>query len=388
MKKQQLALSSAGLLLLSTGVISEDSMIAGAMSQRKPCEFANSAKKEVGEENIHDQWQGKSAPYLKKSGWITSVDFLYWRADEEGTEYVTQFSSTDVISNSNSKISKPTIKWEPGFKLGIGYTFGSQDFWDLFFRWTYLNSHQTNSHSGEGIQDQSGDGIVDTLQPWWVPALVGQFAKDASVAWDLRYNVFDLELGRDYFVSRTLSLRPHVGLRGAAIFQNYHAKYTGILVPENEDPAILFPSGYKTTNDFGGIGVRAGTKLQWNFTRHWAIVGSFSGSLLYGHFDIKNSMTGISSDHSVLSKTEQELSKIAPNLEASLGFAWDLFFGQNRHVSLMLAYEFSEWFSQNQMNNAAIYDNSLNNQKGVTTRINSQGDLSLQGGTLELRFDY
>lgn len=350
MKKKPLALSVAGLTLLSTGLIPDlDGQIAGASSPKKGkvCETANHVLTEVGEQNIHGQWQGKSGPYLHKGGWEVEADFIYWRADEDNLEYA---------QTVGSKFHRPGNKWDPGFKLGIGYTSKGQDFWDVFFRWTWFHSKQNSSASG-------------TLLPWWQPSLTGATATTASADWTLRYNTLDLEVGRSYFISKTIGLRPTAGLRGAMINQNYKVNYTGTPVGATD---------FKADTDFWGIGVRVGADFQWHFTKSWAVTSSLAGALLYGSFDVK--------EHVNLTSTKVDLSRVAPNLEASLGLQWDMFFSKDRcHCTVGLGYEFSEWFSQNQIIRSELFTNAGTT---FTHSEHASGDLGLQGMTLKVAFDF
>ncbi len=252
----------------------------------------------------------------ERGKWSIGADFIYWRADEDGLEYVTK----------KHHIHKPGIAWDPGFKFGLGYTF--HDFWGLFFKWTYLHTRQNGHQHG-------------SLLPWWNDS---KHVRKASAHWRLHYQTYDLNVARDYCVHPKLVVRPYTGLRGALIDQDYKVKYDA--------------KHFKADNDFGGVGVRLGSELRWYMTRRFALKGDLSGSLLYGHFDV----------HERKPHLKQNLSRVAPNLEAFLGFQWE-----RRPVTISLGYEFSEWFSQNQM--TRHFDKV-------------HGDLGLQGATLELLFEF
>jgi hypothetical protein len=359
MNKKLLTISIIAVLGLSVGCLKS--------GQQTPEEESKSHEKrleKVGEKNIHDQWQGKSMPYLYHGGWSVAADFIYWRADEEGLEYA-------ASAGKHETAHQPAIRWSPGFKAGIGYTFGSQDFWDLFLRYTYFQTHQSGQQSG-------------TLLPWWSPTVLGPTATKASADWTLHYNVLDLELGRDYFVCKTLAFRPLVGLRGALIKQHYEAHYDGVFTIGGA--SSTFPTEMTAENKFSGGGIRAGAQMSWHFTRDWAVNGSISGSLLYGRFNVSQELDDVIGSAASENAIHQELSKVAPNLEAYLGFQWDRFFCENKyHVAVSLSYEFSEWFAQNQMIRSELISG---NGQTATHLEKIKGDLGLQGATLELRFDF
>lgn len=356
MNKNIIAVSAVALFLLAlVGWSKKGANYLGLGSNTKvePVEI-----EEIAEQNIRGEWQGKSTPYLYNSGWNIAADFIYWRADEDGLEY----------SKSGGHLHRPATAWSPGFKFGVGYTFGNQDFWDVFLRWTFLQTQQKGHRHG-------------TLLPWWSPTLLGPQAKKASSEWRLHYNTLDLELGRDYFISKSIAVRPHLGLRGALIRQHYHAKYKGVFEEGT------FSTSFKAENNFGGVGIRGGAQLFWHFTEDWSVIGSLAGALLYGHFDVDQELKGIVAGERSHKDIDQELSRVAPNLETSLGFQWETFFCEDRYrVAISIAYEFTEWFSQNQMTRTELMDG--NGQIGVTHFDRTKGDLGLQGGTLEVRFDF
>lgn len=327
----------------------------GSRNKIEPVEI-----EEISEQNIRGDWQPVSTPYLYNSGWNLAADFIFWRADEDGLEYV----------STGHRLHRPHTKWSPGFKLGVGYTFGNQDFWDIFLRWTFFQTHEQGHEHG-------------SLKSWWSPTMLGPTATSASSKWRLHYNTLDLELGRDYFISKTLAIRPHVGLRGALIRQHYNAHYKGVFA--DITPSTI-PTRFDAKNNFGGAGVRAGAQLSWHFTRDWSVIGSLAGSLLWGHFDVDEELKGIVDAAPSHQDIDQDLSRVAPNLEASLGFQWETFFSKDRYrVAISLAYEFTEWFSQNQMTRSELIDG---NGQSATHFDRIQGDLGLQGGTLEVRFDF
>jgi hypothetical protein len=274
------------------------------------------------------------------------------------------------------------VSWDPGFKVGAGYTWGCQDFWDVFLRWTHLDSDQ----SGEKKTPLSDTSRA--LLPVWSPTVLDQQASRAHASWQVRYNTLDLELGRNYFISKTVAIRPYVGIRGASILQHYEAKYRGVITPLAPD----LRTHMKAENNFRGLGARAGAQLRWHFVSDWSIFGSVAGSLLCGWYDLHQKLKGATLIPPVVLTPfgfKDSFTKVATNLEASLGFEWEYFFSDDDYrVAVSVAYEFSEWFSQNRMKQFNLVDNGINTQVGVATVGSQNGDLGLQGATLQVRFDF
>jgi len=379
LKIHAMAASGVGILLLTMGCQgSEEEEIVEAAPPVKKKDFSQPLTLEgVSEQNVHGGWQGKSAPYLQTGGFAIEGDFIYWRADEDGLDYATTVSA--ATSSSNSTFHQPDVSWDPGFKFGIGYTWEGQDFWDLFLRWTHLNTNQSGEKKVSGITD------AHFLVPVWSPTILDQFASHASAHWKVRFNTLDLELGRNYFVCKTVALRPYVGLRGASILQNYKAEYQGTI----NHSASMSKSHMKAENNFKGIGARAGAQLKWHFTSDWSVIGSVAGSLLCGWYDVDQNLQGVLSLAPMNFTNKDNFTKVATNLEASLGFEWEYFFSDDYYrFAISASYEFSEWFSQNKMKQFNLIDNTSNTQTGVRSYSSQDGDLGLQGATVQLRFDF
>lgn len=381
MMKQTIAISAVAFFLLTTGCQTpsdEDEEFDASVLTNKNNGSALSLEA-ISEKNVHGEWQGKSAPYLYKGGWALEADFIYWRVDEEDLDYV--LTSNVETGSSRMTFHKPEIRWDAGFKLGAGYTWGNQDFWELFLRWTHLNTHQ------EGEKETTLANSSHVLIPVWSPTVLGQQAERASVDWKVRYNTYDLELSRNYFISKTIALRPFVGLRGATILQHYEAEYKGQL--STTVPIPVFDTHMKAENNFRGIGTRAGAQFRWHFNPCWSVLGSVGGSLLYGRYEVDQKLDGALGVTLTDFGFKDDFSKVVTNLEASLGFEWEYFFSDDDYrFAISVSYEFSEWFAQNKMKQFNLVDNSTNAQTGVTTVGSQKGDLGLQGGTLQVRFDF
>jgi hypothetical protein len=350
MKKQPIVISAAAMLLLITGCRPSEEEVGAAEPRTKRKPEQPLTLEAISEKNIQGKWQGRDAPHLHRGGFSVEGDLIYWRADEGGLEYAT---------TAGNDVESPNIRWSPGYKVGIGYLFEQHDFWDLFLRWTAFQTKQHGKKEG-------------TLLPWWAPTMVGPSAISASADWKLRYDVIDLELGHDYFISKAIVCRPLVGVRGAAIRQHYKAGY------EIPIAADRVPTSFKAKNNFEGIGVRAGAQMGWYFVEDWSIFGTLSGSLLYGRFKVTEHVNGFTSE-----TIKQTLSRVAPNLEAGLGLQWETFLSCDRYrIAITLAYEFSEWFSQNQLSRPELLSS------GAIHFDKTYGDLGLQGGTFQVRFDF
>ena len=138
-------------------------------------------------------------------------DLLYWQANENGLSFAIDNRADSSLINEGRFVD-PEFKWNWGFRVGLGYNF-CHDGWDLYANWTHLISTADRSISN------SENGELYTIINNTHEAAFNQktTANSAKAHWELALNVIDLELGREFFTSRWLTLRPHFGLRGALL---------------------------------------------------------------------------------------------------------------------------------------------------------------------------
>jgi|SRR6185437_447726 len=160
-------------------------------------------------QNVHGSFGGKNPAHLdsKGKGVIFTTDALYWKATEDNLT----FASKVTENGTQQSLETPHFNWKPGLRLGLGGFFGKYDQWDLYCNWTYLYSKASNSVSVTSSSDF-------LMTDWWD----GTDFTNASAKWTLDYNTLDMEVGRNYFISKKVCFRPHVGVRGAWIHQKYN----------------------------------------------------------------------------------------------------------------------------------------------------------------------
>ena len=302
-----------------------------------------------------------------------SLAFLFWTARLDGLTYAktgfgdpNQFSTFDKGDIYNVKWS-----WDPGFKAGIGWNF-CHGCWDMSLQYTWF---YTNVDDSKATQHY----IVPGVKVYDPTALIGptQFQK-ASAHYDLHYQVGDLELGRNFYVSKTLKLRPFFGFKGTWQKQDYNVFYETV-------PFIvaLSPVAYSARFDHAlwGIGGRGGCNSSWQFSKAFSFYGNLALSAMWLHYNIeRKDLFSITSkaenvvDQKVVD-TEGSLSVIKPVLELGVGLRAETYFGCGRyHILLEAGWESQVWANQTLL---------------ITVEENyDKQDLSLQGLTAKIRLDF
>ncbi len=335
-----------------------------------------------------------SARPSNSSGFYATADFLWWQAQEGATEWSFIDNNQELpdiggpVENANMFNNDIVFSWDPGFRVGIGYNF-DYDEWDAEVYYTWYFTSQSQSASSPFFQNGASDGYSLTAV---IPLHTDiNTSTQANINWGIHYSVIDGELGRNFFISRHLALRPHIGLKTGWINQkvnvqmNAHASSTNFSGPVKN----------QKENDFWGIGPSGGINTRWYLatfgcgSQHLSLFGDFSGALMWGRFHVKESEIepGFAlgaTNHIKIGGINKHL--IVPMMQTQIGLGWDAGFSNNcYHLSLNVGYELLYWFRQNQMLN--ILPNFFFGQIYYIYQRQSE-DLRLHGLTADLRFDF
>lgn len=273
---------------------------------------------------------------------------LYWQANQEGLGYA-------VKSLPKSKVENLDFDWDFGFRLGLGYRMGHDD-WGCLLRYTTFQTH--TNHDAH----VSGDEVLYPL--WLIPSTEIPFADSAHAHWRLHLGLGDLLLDKSFEVSKGFSLKPEIGVRGGSVRQKYYVEYSGRTFSSDEIVHMK--------NKYFGVGPIGSLMAQWKFGKGWSVFGRGGFSLLLGEFYIhqdeyagKEKLLGL----------HDEFWSTAAILELAAGIRWQPL----KRLQLALGWDQSIFFSQNQM----VHFTDVSAQ-GVF--VGNQGDLSVSGLELEMRF--
>ncbi len=362
---------------------------------------------------------GVNAPVGPKTcngDFFINVAGFYWNAHQDGMEYAVrnrvqnpgespELSSIETLNNLvDARYQTPDYGWDFGFKLGVGYT-TTCDGWDIGVLWTWYKGK-----ANDKIEAEPDDN--ETLVTLWSAFAPVQgsvvYATDITTNWKLELNLIDIELGRQFWTSKYLSLRPHVGLRVAYIKQDWNMSHRGgswssrgaVSGPPAIGSQDAFNNEAKINNDFKGVGVRGGLNSEWNFGCGWALYGDMAASIVYGRFDIDHDETNRfavtpHTKRSVL-ETEDTFRASRGMLDLALGLQWSTMFCNCSYgFTARLGWEHHLFFDQNQMWRVnRIGDQPVDgvlpvaNNNGENVFQQRRGDLDTQGWTLSFKFEF
>ncbi|MCX6989975.1 MAG: Lpg1974 family pore-forming outer membrane protein [Chlamydiae bacterium] len=284
-------------------------------------------------------------------------DYLYWTAREDDLDFAASgASTTTALPTERGKKFAPGYRFQSGFRGGIGFDFG-HDKWDLYMDYTWFNTNSnTKSASSDGSQP------LTNLIPMGGADSFSQL-NSAKGIWDLRFNVIDIELGRNFYISKFLSLRPFFGSKGTWQKQIYNVHYDFAT-----DPNIAS----NNKNTYWAIGLLTGINTTWHLPGTWSMFADLGLSTLWGAFKVKRT----DKDDTGLThyETKDGFHTIKPVIELGAGIRKEEWFYDDRfHFSMQAGWEQQIWFSQNQ------FDFFTSPR---------QGDMNIQGFTAKVRFDF
>ena len=332
-------------------------------------------------------------PVTCNGDWVITASGFYWKAQQTGLEYAI---NTKVIDDNSERFflvdaeyKNPEFKWDFGFKAGLGYN-TTCDGWDFGVLWTRFDGRASSHNEAEPDDNQT------LLTLWSDDKSVSDpgnplFATDIETHWKLHLNLVDIALGRKYWNSPRVALRPHIGLRIAYVKQNFEIQHLGG-VKTTSTPTDVENNEVNLKNAFNGVGIRVGLDGEWNVGCGFALYGNFALSLINGRFKVDHDETNRAAV-SPFSKTKVLETK--DNFRATrwisdlvLGVQYSaLFCDCNYGFTVSLGWEQHLFLDQNQMwrvtprqGSISGEDNNIYNQ--------SRGDLSTQGWTLTVVFDF
>ncbi len=308
-------------------------------------------------------------------------DLIYWNSHENGVFFaVENKNSGDNLANS--EIKNVHGKWNVGFRVGIGYNL-PHDGWDIDLTWLRFTDH-----GHRNVHASSTQFIFPTLAHPADPIAQDDYCQRAHGHWSLRLNQLDLDLGREFFVSKWLTLRPHFGVRSDWIYQKLEAEYRNFAGDPTPNEV---EAEYK--DHWWGIGLEAGLDTQWGLGSGWSIFGNLTTAIIYGFHDLKfedentpaavNISNGASSLPNGNFVDLDHVYRIShPVLDLEMGLRWDNMFCDDRiHLGLQIGWEHHIYFSQNQF---PIFTDDF----AFGQFVSNQGDLTLQGWTFSARLDF
>ena len=304
-----------------------------------------------------------ASPQFSGENWFFVGEMLWWHLDEGGTDYAQLFdSSPGTSSSADVHNRKLDFKWDYGFRAGIGKTF-QHDKWDLYLNFTWF---RTDNSDASSLHDH---GLF--LTPLTVADPVQ--ATQVKAHWNVHFYDFALNLGRNYFISSHVAFHPYAGIKTAMISQTKRS-YSEVFSP------FVVTLNSKDRNDFWGIGPDIGLEGKWFIASGLNLFGSAAGSILWGEFVVRHKEYSPSMDLERFD-LKFDTNQVVPMAQFQIGVGYETNIHHDiYHIAVNVRYEYQYWWEQNQIP-FSTFSNNLR-------YLRSAEDLSLQGITVDVRFDF
>ncbi|MGH2639422.1 MAG: Lpg1974 family pore-forming outer membrane protein [Rhabdochlamydiaceae bacterium] len=307
--------------------------------------------------------------------WI-QADVLYMHATEDGVNYgIRQETNSSFIDGQVKNIS---YDWNWGWRAGIGYNL-PHDGWDMLLNYTWFRSNESKT---------SNTDAPESIRQTWTNPYNTQGAADALVAHalgrtHLKFDYLDFQLGREFFVSKWLTLRPFMGARGLWAHRDMTIKYSGgSALGALQTPLSKLKE--KFSNRFRGGGLLAGLDTQWGLGEGWSFYGQFALSLIYGTQRLHEKQDEYTAAAAVtrIAHVHDSWTIVRTMTDLGLGLRWDhLFYDDAYRIRFQLGWE------QHILNGFDKDINLVNSTVQGKFAFN-QGDFALSGITFQARFDF
>lgn len=341
-------------------------------------------------------------------------DFLYWFANEDNlSTCMTVQGVGDTLSGLLSvygakKVNHLDTKWDPGFRVGLGYNL-PHDGWDINANYTWYHNKKNQTFGVPLFGTASAPsfpavGQFALVDPWVNPALfdlsVGILDNPAfdtvKSLWKLTFNQIDLDLGRKFRLSEFMAMRPYIGVRGAW----FTTRFNNIA---SSDSIFSTRYNFNTYSDkfkdkIWGVGLLGGFQPEWRFSQNFVLFSNLDASLLWGKFRLRKNEDYTSFNtagvqtlnfHNTLTSSFFKLQAV---LDLTAGFRWEQTWACRIRTYLDIGWEYHIWFD---VNNRTKYGSDFGYGAvppgtvfGFTGYEELQGNLMLSGGVVRFRVDF
>lgn len=290
-----------------------------------------------------------------KCGWdfFLTTSFVYAQAKTDFDTYVITSDdfaiSPDVTSSFDVTFAEgyPTFDFDykPAFKVGLGYTFGCDD-WFLYGEYFRYNADVGSGKFTYNPLDftdvaasvtflQSGEQLIDS----------DLTTMSFSSKWRLALDLADFTINRTYYVGKCLTFNTQVGLRACWIDQTYSLDATGTEIVNSNTVSIVVDE--KANYCSWGVGPKVGIDTNWSLCGQFRFEGDASLSVLYTNYDIDttNVFTRTESTFTEVINTnikDSDRCTISPHTSIALGLGWgDYICCNDWYIDIAAKYEFN-----------------------------------------------
>ena len=243
------------------------------------------------------------------------------------------------VVNEGSNYSQ-SFGFKPGVRASMGVDF-NYDGWDLTGTYSWVKFNDTSRFAfppaGDGKGWTQNFNFFQDLQS-------NLITRSMTDTYKMTINLADLSLGRKFYTSKCLLLRPSIGISASYIPQQRKVSYT------YDVPAVVVKREIFQNNGHGfGFGARIGLDSEWRLATNWSILGNLGFTGLYTTYSDKASLTQYnlgSGVTTVILKSGLSLGDMQFLQSIFLGIDWHTYFCADKYfVSVHAGWDFMHGFT-------------------------------------------
>lgn len=319
-----------------------------------------------------------ASPKLNKAHGYMSASALLMNilTDAQDVSLFSYNQTVDNLMTNDNGYQNNNWGWNWGVKATIGFRV-CEDAWDLSFNFAYLQATKRQHNQAQDVSSPTKSiyplsGVLTTL------SFNNKYYPNASLQSDFdsfklrnNFNIYDsnIDLAREFFVSKKLSLKPIAGIKGTLIEQKAYIRFV--------NGGGLQNGTFTNKNNYWGVGPQAGAGFRFGFSRHVSLNCQIDGALLWGQIRNKQMYLNYSTTippFPLNSTYKANRYQLVPNFNIYAGFVFDTNFSHDtKNIAFNVGYE-NRYFL-----------NSIDTANSVTR---AKGSTSLQGFTAGLTYSY
>lgn len=325
--------------------------------------------------------------------WCDNVNFnaawLYWKPSGDELDYAvvreTFFPGGESDLPDVAREERHCVHgdWDSGFRIGIGANFPCRG-WGADVQWTHWDNTTTSRTSAFGVD--STTTFVSVASPFF---FFGSTTLDSGDEahfqgkLKLKYDVVDVEFGKWCCFCDGVMFRPHVGFRFADIKEKFNDR---LILTDGANIDGFSNLAYQYKDEFKGAGLRVGFNTDLRLCDGWSVIGKGATSAVWGNTRNKHAyFLGASDLETDFAKHGKDNCRFVRYFaDLYLGLQWRTCACGCYPLTVDFAWEFNYLFNQHR----PWVDNEFNDDEDASTGFKKNGNLALQGFTLNVAFDF
>lgn len=328
-------------------------------------------------------------------GWL-NFSYLLFKPHVDNGAFASLVTNPFGLNGAGASIKPktPDFNWSSGARVSLGRYLPNHDQWAIGFTTSYYYSNSENE-----VESRAGSDFTTAyLAPQMFQNVLGNFAQEAEGNWRMNFFVMDLGLSREFFITPEITLTPYLGARGMVLYQKTSSTYSSFF--ETAGGTLVVPAvntKMSARQETWGVGLRAASDVAFHMRHHLSIIGSFGGSLLYGHYKNRQNFSGLVQP--LLNPYNPRVFNhgydLVSNIEGNIGLRWERWYEASRNrLAISVTFEGQQWFDINKLTR-------VDSTSAVATvpgagaatifepnPVGLNGDLTLVGFTFTLAWDF